>query len=137
MAVKKNKKDTPLQGIEVDPVVETYLAQGRQAEVNAQVGKELKLTEYKRRKRKFDKARVKATYDLPKKVKESIEEIAEQEGVPVSHLAALFLHHAVQMYKAGGFALNPYKAISRHPAFRYSLVLNQDSWEDTEDKWSA
>jgi len=126
MAVKKN---APLQRIELDPAVQAYMTNDRQSETDVRRQREMSLTKYQRRKRKFDKARTKATYDLSADIKDHLAKIAQDESVPVSHLASLFLHNAIQLYEMGEFDLDEYKVPSRHPAFQSSLEIQpQNGW---------
>lgn len=123
MAVKKSKKDAPLQEISMDPAIQAYMDTGDQAALNAQREKEQNLTASQRRKRKKDQQRVRAIYDLPLPIKNSVIEIAAHEGVPPSQLAAFLLHHALQTYHAGELDLAPHKQISRVPRFEWFLKL--------------
>ena len=123
MAVKKEAKNAPQQEIKLDPAVAAYMSNGHQAAADAQREKEVNLTAAQRRKRKFDRARTKATYDLPLEIKEKLRNIADTESVPVSHLVALFLHEAVRRYDAGEYDVTEYKEHSRHPAFEFALAL--------------
>jgi hypothetical protein len=123
MAVKKDKKNAPLQEINLDPAVQAYMGQGEQAALNAQREKEQNLTAAQRRKRKQDQQRVRAYYDLPLAIKNRVIEIAEGEGVPTSQLAAFLLQHALQTYQAGEIDIAPYKRNSRVPRFEWMLAL--------------
>jgi hypothetical protein len=123
MAVKKDKKNAPLQEINLDPAVQAYMSLGDQAEMAAQIEKEKDLTEYQRRKRKRDAARVKATYDLTAWVKESIEKISTNHEIPKSNLANVFLAEALARYVAGEIDLEIYKQPSRNPRFEWVLEI--------------
>ncbi len=127
------KKDAPLQDIEIDAAVQAYLARETQAEVNARRKKEMKLTRAQRRKREKDAARTKATYDLPETIKERIEVIATEFGIPKSQLAAFFLDHAIREYDIGRIDLRPYLRPSRVPRFESFLILPGDA---NDDGWS-
>lgn len=124
MAVKKNQREAPLQEIKLDPAVEAYMRQGDQAEMYAQIGKEKELTEYQRRKRKKDAARVKATYDLTDWVKSAIEKIADENKTPKGHVANVLLAEALAMYADGQINFAKYKQSSRDPRFEWFLEVD-------------
>jgi hypothetical protein len=123
MAVKKDKKNAPLQEIKLDDAVQAYMGQGEQAALTTQIEKEKDLTEYQRRKRKRDAARVKATYDLTSWVKESLEKIAAEYEIPKSNLANVLLAEALARYAAGEIDLESYKQPSRNPRFEWVLEI--------------
>ena len=123
MAVKKDKREAPLQEIKLDPAVQAYMSQGEQAEMDAQREKEVSLTAAQRRKRKKDAKRTRAIYDLPPLITNQIDAIAEDEGIPKSQLVAFLLHHALQDFAAGEIDLSPYKRFSRVPRFEWMLDL--------------
>jgi len=126
MAVKKDKKNAPLQEIKLDPAVQAYMSQGEQAQASTQIEKEKGLSEYQRRKRKRDAARVKATYDLTAWVKATIEKIADQERIPKSNLANVLLAEALVRYRAGEIDLDGYKQTSRNPRFDWFLEVDDE-----------
>lgn len=123
MAVKKSKKDAPLQEIKLDPAVAAYMSNGHQAEINTQREKEMGMTAAQRRRREKEKKRVRAIYDLPSAIKERVIEIAAEEGVPPSQLAAFLLHHALRAYDASEIDLSSHKRLSRVPRYEWFLDL--------------
>jgi hypothetical protein len=54
------------------------------------------------RDRSWDAQRVKASYDLPKEVRDAVVEVAEAEGVPAYEIARMFLERGLEIYEAGG-----------------------------------
>jgi hypothetical protein len=118
------KRDAPKQKLQIDPAVEAYMSGDVGQQQASQIQKKEKsLTAYQRRKRTRDEARIKATYDLPVEIKRQLEGVAEEHGIPKSHLAAFLLDHAIRIYNDGGINLDPYLAPSRSPGFENSLVL--------------
>ncbi len=134
MAIKKGK-DYPEQEISIDPAVAVHLQNEAQTAVDRKRQKEAGLTAYQRRKRKFDRNRVKDTYDLTDWVKARVIEIAANEDVPKSHLADFLLAFAIHHYDTGKIDVSSYKDISRHPAFRYSLPLPSTGRKDNNCGW--
>lgn len=50
-------------------------------------------------KQKRDRARKKATYDLPPQIQEAVTAIAKQEDTSTSQIVGIFLAYAVEQYK--------------------------------------
>ncbi len=134
MAIKKGR-DYPEQKIHIDPAVDIHLQNNTQTAADAIRQKEAGMTAYQRRKRKFDQNRVKDTYDLTDWVKVRVMEIAAEEDVPKSHLADFLLAFAIRQYDAGKFDIRPHKGISRHPAFRYSLLVPNPGTKEKSYGW--
>jgi len=134
MAIRKGK-DHPEQEVSIDPAVAVHLQNAAQISIDHRRQKETSLSAYQRRKRNFDRNRVKDTYDLTDWVKTRIMEIAAEEDVPKSHLADFLLAFAIQQYDTGKCDIRSHKDISRHPAFRYSLLLPNSGLKDKTSGW--
>jgi len=136
MAVKKNP---PLQAIEIDPAVQAYLGAGQQTRLNERREKEMSLSKAQRAKRARDKARSKATYDLPAAIKEQVEQIAGEYRIPKSQLVAFLLDHALRAYARGEIDLQPHLRPSRVPRFEMFLQLpdtsNADEWQHWQGRF--
>jgi len=87
----------------------------------------------KRRKADAEKkarklARPKQTYDLPLAMIEAVKELADQEDVPQSDIAALALADFLSRYQQGKVDLSRYKVPARSLKFAFHLQL-PGNWE--------
>lgn len=62
---------------------------------------ERRLSKAERERRKREAERVRGRYDIPRAVKEGIEEIADALGVSASAVAGAFLADSLRRYRAG------------------------------------
>ena len=83
------------------------------------------LPKSKQAKARRDAARHKVGLDLPPKLHEALQQIAEQEHISLSALVTFYLYRGVVDHKAGAVELSPYKRLSRSPRFEYVLDLTK------------
>jgi imidazole glycerol phosphate synthase subunit HisF len=65
------------------------------------------------------------TYDVPQSVVDAVRHIAEQEGLTASAVAAAFLAHAVEQYRAGEIVLDPVKQDSS--SYRWDYTIDDET----------
>ncbi len=110
-------------------------AQRRAEESRLSPAEKKKLTELRRkeeeRKRK-EKAKSqsrkpnKVTVDLPQKLREQLDEIAEKERVTVSQIITFFLFEALERYEKGEMGFWGHKYYSESPRYDWILVHPRD-----------
>jgi hypothetical protein len=84
----------------VDPAVASLITGGKQRK------KRRGQTQVQREKTEKDKARSRKIYDLPERVIDAVDFVAETEGLSASAVAALFLSDAICRYREKRIALN-------------------------------
>ncbi len=78
-----------------------------------------------RKKARKDAARHKVGLDLTIPLHESLRQIADQEHISISSLAAFFALRGIDEYQAGKIDLAPFKRLSRSARFEYVLDLTK------------
>ncbi len=125
MAVKKtlvvNVDKYELEKPVEDPAVEAALGKPRSQSFYARLARVKEMTPAQRRKAQKDRQRTKETYDLPKWLIETIEEIAHFHGVPKSNVAAHLIAAGLRSLLDGEINLNWIRKASRSP--RYEGIL--------------
>ncbi len=94
---------TDERDLSVDPAVADML---REEEKRERIRR---LPKAKRKKAMRDSQRSKATFDIPAKLKEALEEIAGELGCSVSSVAAFLLAEGVLRYRAGELDLREHR----------------------------
>ena len=110
----------------LDPAVAGILAthEQRQADVHLPPKERRKKAREREKMRRRQPGR--ATYDLPKKLKDRIAEIADDHQVPISQVAAVLLSYGLKALEQGEIELDNYKKEpSLSPRYEYNLVLNE------------
>ncbi len=77
------------------------------------------------KKARREAARHKVGLDLTIILHESLRQIADQEHISISSLAAFFSARGIEDYRAGKIDLAPYKRLSRSARFEYILDLTK------------
>jgi hypothetical protein len=72
------------------------------------------------------------TYDLPQALRDSVRDLAEEQGVPASQLAALALLRFMDDYKKGQVDLDALKEPSHSPRYDWNLNLPSGSVKITD-----
>src|SRR3972149_7218239 len=117
MAIKKDLKRRPLEDAAVaaamggngssgDPLYGRMAAQDLRAR---------RMTPAERKQAQRDQKRNKKTYDLPEGITSQVELLAEQHGVPPSHLVLLLLKVGLQAVEDGQGGIQPYQIKSPGP----------------------
>src|SRR3989304_790290 len=117
MAIKKDLKRRPLEDAAVaaamggngssgDPLYGKMAAQDLRAR---------RMTPAQRKQAQRDQKRNKKTYDLPEVITSQVETLAEQHGVPPSHLVALLLKAGLREVEDGQLDIRAYKRSSPVP----------------------
>jgi ABC-type branched-subunit amino acid transport system substrate-binding protein len=100
----------------VDPTVAALLGQADQRQAVAT------MTPADRRKWKRDKARTRATYDLPQALLDAVDQIGKAESMTNSAAVAALLAQALCMLQAGRWTLEAVKTFTRSPLFEYLVT---------------
>ena len=124
MAVKDKLKRRPLEDAAVsaamgnngssDPLYGKMAAQDLRAR---------RMTPAQRKQARRDAGRNKKTYDLPEGITSQVETLAEQHGVPPSHLVALLLKAGLLEVEDGQLDIRAYKRSSPVPRYEWFLEV--------------
>lgn len=106
------------------PDAEAYLQEQLEARERRKAEAEQRKAEAVRQARR--ESRPKATYDLPLAIQEALKQMAEEESVCASDLAALAILRLVLDYKADQVNLKPYRRPARSLKFAYHLDLSAE-----------
>ena len=106
-----------------DPLYGRMAAQARRAR---------RMTPAQRKQAQRDQARNKKTYDLPEGITSQVELLAEQHGIPPSHLVALLLKQGLQAVEDGQLDIREYKV--RSPVPRYEWFLDMDEEQSDQEE---
>ena len=128
MAIKKDLKRRPLEDAAVsaamggngstgDPLYGRMAAQDLRAR---------RMTPAQRKQAQRDQKRNKKTYDLPEVITSQVEMLAEQHGVPPSHLVALLLKVGLRAVEDGQVDIQTYKIKSPVPRYEWFLEIMKD-----------
>ena len=109
-----------------DPAVGAALgSQPTSDTVYDRLAKRRAMTPAQRKKAQRDAARSKVTYDLPKRLIESVEQMArETYGCPASHLAALLMRAGLEAVEQGRLDVYEHRRPSNSPRFEWFLRLD-------------
>src|SRR3990167_6759677 len=132
MAIKKDLKRRPLEDAAVaaamggngssgDPLYGKMAAQDLRAR---------RMTPAQRKQAQRDQKRNKKTYDLPEGITSQVELLAEQHGVPPSHLVALLLKQGLRAVEDGQVDIQEYKVKSPVPRYEWFLNVEVDDGSD-------
>src|SRR3990172_11338256 len=131
MAIKKDLKRRPLEDAAVsaamggngssDPLYGKMAAQDLRAR---------RMTPAQRKQSQRDQKRNKKTYDLPEGITSQVEMLAEQHGVPPSHLVALLLKVGLQAVEDGQVDVKAYRVKSPVPRYEWFLNVEVDDGSD-------
>ena len=131
MAIKKDLKRRPLEDAAVsaamggngssDPLYGRMAAQDLRAR---------RMTPAQRKQAQRDQKRNKKTYDLPEVITSQVEMLAEQHGVPPSHLVGLLLKQGLQAVEDGGLDIQAYRVKSPVPRYEWFLNVEVDDGSD-------
>ena len=103
----------------VDPAVASLITGGKQRK------KRRGQTQAQREKAERDAARSRASYDLPQRVKDALSFVAEEESLPVSTVAALFLSDALCRYREKRIVLNDgIKELNLSPRWEFNVSID-------------
>ena len=69
------------------------------------------------RARKSERGRVKATWDVPRSLRDRVSEIAVEEHIPVYELVRYFLERGIEAYEAGEINFEKSPAATRYTLF--------------------
>ena len=128
MAIKKDLKRRPLEDAAVsaamggngstgDPLYGRMAAQDLRAR---------RMTPAQRKQALRDQKRNKKTYDLPEGITSQVEALAEQHGVPPSHLVALLLKVGLRAVEDGQVDVKAYRVKSPVPRYEWFLEIMKD-----------
>jgi len=81
------------------------------------------MTPAQRKQARRDAGRNKKTYDLPEGITSQVETLAEQHGVPPSHLVALLLKAGLREVEDGQLDIRAYKRSSPVPRYEWFLEV--------------
>ena len=134
MGLKKDLKRRPLEDAAVaaamggngssgDPLYGKMAAQDLRAR---------RMTPAQRKQAQRDQKRNKKTYDLPEVITSQVEMLAEQHGVPPSHLVALLLKHGLQAVEDGQVDIQAYRVKSPVPRYEWFLEIDAGSRMEAE-----
>jgi len=134
MAIKKDLKRRPLEDAAVaaamggngssgDPLYGKMAAQDLRAR---------RMTPAQRKQAQRDQKRNKKTYDLPEVITSQVEMLAEQHGVPPSHLVGLLLKQGLQAVEDGGLDIRAYRVKSPVPRYEWFLEIDAGSRMEAE-----
>jgi len=104
----------------LDPAVASLITGGEERK------KRRSQTPAQREKAEKDKARSRAIYDLPERVKDAVRFVAEEEEIPISTVAALFLSDAICRYREKRIALNGPGIKRSNPSPKWEYTVNTD-----------
>jgi hypothetical protein len=109
----------------IDPAVADILSGFEQRQADAHLSPKERSKKAREREKMRRRKERRATYDLPKKIKERIAEIANQHQVPISQVAALLLSHGLNALDSGELNLDDYKDTqpSSSPRYETNLIL--------------
>ena len=79
-----------------------------------------------RDKARRDARRYKVTLDFNEALHNQLKAIADQEGISISGLVALFAQEGLKMLQAGQIDLHDHKRISHCPRFEWIIQLDGD-----------
>ena len=96
-----------------------------------------KMSKAQRKEAARQEKRVRATYDLPQEIIEAIDAIALHEKCPQSHIAALLLLQAIDIYCLDGIKTKKYKQDSRCPRWEYCIQIPAEKLRAMTEKVSA
>ncbi len=103
----------------VDSAVASLITGGKQRK------KRRSQTQVQREKDERDAARSRASYDLPERVKDAVRFVAEEEEIPVSTVAALFLSDALCRYREKRIVLNGgIKETNSSPRWEFNVSID-------------
>ena len=105
------------QTVTLDPAVAAILGDGDRRE------RERRLGRAERRKRARDRARSKATYDLPDRIIDEIKRVAERESCSASSLVGFLLAYGLNALEQGTLSLEGHFKPSRSPRFDWILEI--------------
>jgi macrodomain Ter protein organizer (MatP/YcbG family) len=125
----KNATQQGLTGFDdlpgVDPAVESLLGQGQRRQVEAHLPKNERTRKKKERERAEKRLARRINLDLPVELKQRLERLAKEEGVPVSQLVAFLLYDPVTRLEQETITLWSYKTASGCPKFEANLDLKR------------
>jgi hypothetical protein len=116
--------DEPKRRQTLDPAVANILSDFEQRQTEAHLPAKERSKRAKEREKMRQRQPKRVTYDLPKKLKERIAEIADQHQVPISQVAALFLTYGLKAHDSGELDLGKYKKrLTDSPRYKYKLTV--------------
>ncbi len=109
----------------VDPAVESLLGQGQRRQAEAHLPRSQRSQRKKERERARKRLAKRINLDLPVDLKQRLETLAKNEGVPISQLAAFLLYAPVHELEKRGISLWGYKTTSGCAKFEFNLDLKR------------
>ncbi len=106
---------------DVDPAVSALLGKQRQREGEKRLSPRERRRKARERERAKRRLAGRVNWDLPPALKERLNAIAEEEGVPVSQLATVLLIEGLRRLRSGELQLRKYYSDS--PRFRFVLEV--------------
>lgn len=110
----------------LDPAVADLLHGMRQKQSEAQLPRRERERLSRERAKIQSRRDLRATYDLPPSIRESIRHLAEDLRLPASQLATLALARFLHDYQNGLVDLGKYKQPSRSPRYDWNLVFPEE-----------
>lgn len=99
----------------IDPAVASLVTEGERRQ------RRRRLPRARQAKARKDAARQRATYDIPKEVARAVAEVAKEEGVSASAVAALLLAEGLRRLEVGEVSLHGLKEPSRSPKYDWQV----------------
>ncbi|HPS41581.1 MAG TPA: hypothetical protein PK040_03175 [Anaerolineaceae bacterium] len=107
----------------LDPAVADLLKGMQQKQNEAQLPRKERERISRERAKIQSRRDMRATYDLPPAIRESIRSLAEELRLPASQLVTLALARFLSDYEIGSIDLGQYKQPSRSPRYDWNLVF--------------
>ncbi|KAF0106932.1 MAG: Uncharacterized protein FD147_2457 [Chloroflexi bacterium] len=110
----------------LDPAVADLLSGMQQRQTESQLPRKERERLTKERAKIQSRRDLRATYDLPPNLRESIRVLAEELRLPASQLVTLALARFMNEYNNGQIDLGKYKQPSRSPRYDWNLIFPED-----------
>ena len=132
MAIKKDLKRRTLEDEALEGAMGVNGSSGGPlyGKMAAQDLRARRMTPAQRKQAQRDQKRNKKTYDLPEVITSQEETLAEQHGVPPSHLVALLLKVGLQAVEDGQVDVKAYRVKSPVPRYEWFLNVEVDDGSD-------
>ena len=110
----------------LDPAVADLLSGMERRKAETQLPRQQREKKAKERAKITSRREQRATYDLPRSIREGLRVLAEDLRLPASQLATLALARFLNEYQNGSIDLGQYKQPSRSPRYDWNLVFPEE-----------
>ncbi|HOW91140.1 MAG TPA: hypothetical protein PK883_02385 [Anaerolineaceae bacterium] len=110
----------------LDPAVADLLKGMQQKQTESQLPRREREKLSRERAKIQSRRDQRATYDLPRSIREGLRVLAEDLRLPASQLATLALARFLNEYQNGSIDLGQYKQPSRSPRYDWNLVFPEE-----------